>query len=69
MALDDVDEQTQSIKQSITDSIGNTRNEVKAQTILQQQFQQFLYQGSNGQAIYIGDDPRVHDFGSQFKVM
>ena len=55
MALDDVDEQTQSIKQSITDSIGNARNEVKAQTI--PITVPVTTQGSNGQAIYIGDDP------------
>ena len=58
MALADVDEQTQSIKQSITDSTGNTRNEVTAQT-LPVTVPALRNQGLNGQAIYIGDDPNT----------
>jgi hypothetical protein len=65
MALSDVDEQTQSLSQSIINSDGNSVNEVvkpnaatfTSDTTRQTTLQNLGFAGSAGQAIYIGEDP------------
>ncbi len=65
MALSDVDEQTQSLSQSIINSDGNSVNEVvkpnaatfTTNTMRQAQLVNLGFAGSAGQAIYIGEDP------------
>jgi hypothetical protein len=67
MALSDVDEQTQSLSQSIINSDGNSVNEVvkpnaatfTTNTMRQAQLVNLGFAGSAGQAIYIGEDPRT----------
>ncbi len=67
MALDDVDEQTQSLSQSIINSDENSVNEVvkpNAATFTtnlarQAELVNLGFAGSAGQAIYIGEDPRT----------
>jgi hypothetical protein len=65
MALSDVDEQTQSLSQSIINSDGNSINEVvkpnaatfTTNTARQTTLQNLGFAGSAGQAIYIGENP------------
>jgi len=65
MALSDVDEQTQSLSQSIINSDGNSVNEVvkpnaatfTTDTARQTTLKNLGFAGSAGQAIYIGEDP------------
>jgi hypothetical protein len=67
MALSDVEEQTQSLSQSIINSDGNSVNEVvkpnaatfTSDTTRQTTLQNLGFAGSAGQAIYIGEDPRT----------
>ena len=67
MALDDVDEQTQSLSQSIRNSDENSINDVvkpnaatfTTNPVRQAQLVNLGFAGDAGQAIYIGEDPRT----------